>query len=197
MAGPLCRRGEARVLRHHAERPAFRLLAVEQDLHLPDARLGQAAGQVQLAAHETAAAPAERVATEADETGGTSIPAARTAGILEPRWMWSHDAVRPGDALLLALMFVVQPGWHVYAPGAGDLTALDVSHPVMESIYRISHEKMNSVDAGQSVTVDDVVKDLVRCGYVKAAEGKFELGVANYPLFGDKPRALAVSLRPE
>ena len=72
------------------------------------------------------AAPAERVATEADETGGTSIPAARTAGILEPRWMWSHDAVRPGDALLLALMFVVQPGWHVYAPGAGDLTALDV-----------------------------------------------------------------------
>lgn len=25
-------------------------------------------------------------------------------------------------------------------------------------------------------------------GYVKAAEGKFELGVANYPLFGDKPR---------
>jgi hypothetical protein len=55
----------------------------------------------------------------------------------------------------------------------GDLTTVlsqQDAVAVMESIYRISHEKMNSVDAGQSVTVDDVVKDLVRCGYLKSAD---------------------------
>ncbi|WP_317929985.1 hypothetical protein [Halioxenophilus sp. WMMB6] len=39
---------------------------------------------------------------------------------------------------------------------------------VMESIYRISAQKLNSVDT--KITSDDVVKDLVRCGYVKAAD---------------------------
>ena len=39
---------------------------------------------------------------------------------------------------------------------------------VMESIYRISNQKLGAVDT--KITADDVVKDLVRCGYIKAAD---------------------------
>lgn len=39
---------------------------------------------------------------------------------------------------------------------------------VMESIQRISDMKLGTVDT--MVTADDVIKDLVRCGYVKAAD---------------------------
>ncbi|MEL7451341.1 MAG: hypothetical protein AAFN78_19160 [Pseudomonadota bacterium] len=39
---------------------------------------------------------------------------------------------------------------------------------VMESIQRISHSKLDSVDT--KITTDEVVKDLVNCGYVKAAD---------------------------
>ena len=41
---------------------------------------------------------------------------------------------------------------------------------VMESIYRISDRKMNDLDRGQSVTTNEVLKDLVRCGYLKSAD---------------------------
>ncbi|MCZ6640907.1 MAG: general secretion pathway protein GspF, partial [Gammaproteobacteria bacterium] len=41
---------------------------------------------------------------------------------------------------------------------------------VMESIYRISDRKMTDVDNGQSISADDVLKDLVRCGYLKSAD---------------------------
>lgn len=55
----------------------------------------------------------------------------------------------------------------------GDLVGLlDQSDAVavMESIQRISDQKMNQVSAFNDVTADDVVKDLVRCGYVKSAD---------------------------
>lgn len=39
---------------------------------------------------------------------------------------------------------------------------------VMESIYRISNAKLGQVDT--KVTTDAVIKDLVRCGYVKSAD---------------------------
>ncbi|GLS24844.1 general secretion pathway protein GspF [Marinibactrum halimedae] len=39
---------------------------------------------------------------------------------------------------------------------------------VMESIYRISNSKLGAVNT--NITADDVMKDLVRCGYVKAAD---------------------------
>ncbi len=57
----------------------------------------------------------------------------------------------------------------------GDLTGLGLTQAdavaVMESIYRISDQKMNSIDNGQgTITTSDVVKDLVRCGYVKTAQ---------------------------
>lgn len=43
---------------------------------------------------------------------------------------------------------------------------------VMESMARITHKKLklNDVSTGLSVTADDVVKDLVRCGYLKSAD---------------------------
>ncbi len=42
---------------------------------------------------------------------------------------------------------------------------------VMESIARISHSKMQQVEPKLgNVTADDVVRDLVRCGYIKSAD---------------------------
>ena len=58
----------------------------------------------------------------------------------------------------------------------GNLTAIltdpaDVS-AVMESIARVTHKKMQlaDLDTGLGVTNDDIVKDLVRCGYLKSAD---------------------------
>jgi hypothetical protein len=41
---------------------------------------------------------------------------------------------------------------------------------VMESIERISRMKLDSVDTKLTVSADAVIKDLVQCGYVKAAD---------------------------
>ena len=48
--------------------------------------------------------------------------------------------------------------------GADDVTA------VMESIARVAHKKLGRVDTGLGISGDEVVKDLVRCGYVKSAD---------------------------
>jgi len=53
----------------------------------------------------------------------------------------------------------------------GDLVGIlskDDATAVMESIYRLTDGKMDQVNT--QVTGDDVIKDLVRCGYVKAAD---------------------------
>jgi hypothetical protein len=55
----------------------------------------------------------------------------------------------------------------------GQLVALlgqDDAVAVMESIYRISAKKMQQVDAGLGVTQNQVIEDLVRCGYLKSAD---------------------------
>ena len=56
----------------------------------------------------------------------------------------------------------------------GDLTAVLAQQDavaVMESIYRISDQKMQAVDIDDNpITPDDVVKDLVKCGYLKSAD---------------------------
>ncbi len=55
----------------------------------------------------------------------------------------------------------------------GDLTSVlrqEDAVAVMESIYRISDIKMRDMDTNQTITTDDVVKDLVRCGYLKSAD---------------------------
>ena len=55
----------------------------------------------------------------------------------------------------------------------GDLTTIlgpdDVS-AVMESITRITHKKLKLGTIDTGLTNDDVVKDLVRCGYLKASD---------------------------
>ena len=53
----------------------------------------------------------------------------------------------------------------------GDLVGLlsqEDTVAVMESIYRLSESKLGRVSTG--ITADAVIKDLVRCGYVKAAD---------------------------
>lgn len=53
----------------------------------------------------------------------------------------------------------------------GDLVGLlsqDDAVSVMESVYRISDSKMNNVQT--QISSDEVIKELVRCGYVKSAD---------------------------
>jgi hypothetical protein len=84
---------------------------------------------------------------------------------------------RPSDVTGL-----VDTGQLVGLLGPADATA------VLESIYRISREKMdNSVTTGLSVSQDAIVKDLVKCGYLKAADvadrfGAVDLDPGNDPL---------------
>ena len=62
---------------------------------------------------------------------------------------------------------LVDTGQLVGLLSASDATA------VLESIYRISKQRMNytpGVSTGLGVTADQVVKDLVNCGYLKAAD---------------------------
>ncbi len=55
----------------------------------------------------------------------------------------------------------------------GDITSAGLTQAdavaVMESIYRLSDQKLIDMSTSQVITTDDVVKDLVRCGYVKSA----------------------------
>ena len=93
--------------------------------------------------------------TENTDSGGNSvIPPMMMNPELRPT-----KVDRPSDVTAL-----VDTGQLVGILGPDDATA------VMESIYRISDQKMNVVDAGQTVTADAVVKDLVSCGYLKAAD---------------------------
>ena len=67
---------------------------------------------------------------------------------------------RPSDVTGL-----VDTGQLVGLLGPADATA------VLESIYRISREKMNnSVTTGLPIGQDAIVEDLVKCGYLKAAD---------------------------
>ncbi len=53
----------------------------------------------------------------------------------------------------------------------GDLVGLlsqDDAVSVMEAVYRISDAKMNAVNT--NVSTDEVIKELVRCGYIKSAD---------------------------
>jgi hypothetical protein len=82
----------------------------------------------------------------------------------EPTMLMSQDLQptkvdRPSDVTAL-----VDTGQLVGILGPDDATA------VMESIYRISANKISVADAGQTITADAVVKDMVRCGYLKSAD---------------------------
>lgn len=89
-----------------------------------------------------------------DSGGNSMVPAMMMDPELRPT-----KVDRPSDVTGL-----VDTGQLVGILGPDDATA------VMESIYRISSNKMNAVDTGQTVSADAVVKDMVRCGYLKAAD---------------------------
>jgi len=54
----------------------------------------------------------------------------------------------------------------------GDLTTVLTQHAVavMESIYRISEIKADLVSPNSAITTDEVIRDLVKCGYLKSAD---------------------------
>ncbi len=93
--------------------------------------------------------------SESTESGGNSmIPVMMADPTLRPT-----KVDRPSDVTAL-----VDTGDLVAILGPADATA------VMESIYRISERKMASADFGQTITADAVVKEMVNCGYLKAAD---------------------------
>jgi hypothetical protein len=91
--------------------------------------------------------------TENTASGGNStLPQALMDASLTPT-----KVDRPGDVVNL-----VDTGDLVGILSKEDATA------VMESIYRISDRKMDQVNS--QITQDAVIKELVRCGYLKAAD---------------------------
>ncbi len=93
--------------------------------------------------------------TENSDSGGNSmIPAMMMNPELRPT-----KVDRPSDVTAL-----VDTGQLVGILGPADATA------VMESIYRISEQKMGTLDAGQQIPASAVIKDMVRCGYLKSAD---------------------------
>jgi len=89
-----------------------------------------------------------------DSGGNSMIPATMMNQELRPT-----KVDRPSDVTGL-----VDTGQLVGILGPDDATA------VMESIYRLSDEKMTVAETGQQITSSDVMKDMVRCGYLKAAD---------------------------
>jgi hypothetical protein len=77
----------------------------------------------------------------------------------------------------------------------GDLVGIlskDDATAVMESIYRLTDKKMDQVNTG--ITRDSVVKDMVRCGYLKAADiaerfGDLIIDPSKDPFIVDQPGA--------
>ena len=89
-----------------------------------------------------------------DSGGNSMIPAMMMNPELRPT-----KVDRPSDVTGL-----VDTGQLVGILGPDDATA------VMESIYRLSDEKMTVAETGQQITAPEVMKDMVRCGYLKAAD---------------------------
>jgi hypothetical protein len=89
-----------------------------------------------------------------DSGGNSMIPAMMMNPELRPT-----KVDRPADVTGL-----VDTGQLVGILGPEDATA------VMESIYRLSDQKLAVAEAGQQITAPQVVKDMVRCGYLKAAD---------------------------
>jgi len=91
----------------------------------------------------------------------------------------SENTDSGGNSMLPAALFnpemrptkVDRPSDVVNLVDTGDLVGIlskDDATAVMESIYRLSDQKMANVNT--QVTRDDVIKEMVRCGYLKAAD---------------------------
>ena len=93
--------------------------------------------------------------SENSDSGGNSMAPAM---MLDPE-LRPTKVDRPSDVTAL-----VDTGQLVGILGPDDATA------VMESIYRISDKKMANVDTGQTITANDVITDMVSCGYLKSAD---------------------------
>jgi hypothetical protein len=115
--------------------------------------------------------------SENTASGGNSmLPAALMDPSLTPT-----KVDRPGDVANL-----VDTGDLVGILSKGDATA------VMESIYRLSEQKMARVDSALNQVDDDAIKELVNCGYLKAAHiadkfGGVPINPAEDPLIVDQP----------
>ncbi len=101
------------------------------------------------------------IGSRTSESGGNSIA---PMGLINPE-VRPTKIDRPSDVTGL-----VDTGQLIGLLGQDDAVA------VMESVYRISDQKLRQVSTGLTapvgagVTRDDVVKDLVRCGYLKSAD---------------------------
>ena len=82
--------------------------------------------------------PTAAVATGAGETQLVNVsrptrPAA-SQPVVDVRWMWSHDVVRPGDRFKLALLPTVADGFHVYGEGSELVVPFSIEIEVPEGL---------------------------------------------------------------
>ena len=103
--------------------------------------------------------------SRASDSGGNSMAPAM---MINPEFR-PTKVDRPSDVTGL-----VDTGQLVGLLGPEDATA------VLESIYRISREKMNNaVSTGLPIGQDQIIEDLVKCGYLKAADVADRFGAIN------------------
>jgi hypothetical protein len=98
------------------------------------------------------------------ESGGNSMA---PLSMIDPAYR-PTKVDRPSD-----ITGLVDTGQLVGLLGPDDATA------VLESIYRISREKMDDPQVQTGITADALVKDLVKCGYLKAADVADRFGDAD------------------
>jgi hypothetical protein len=91
----------------------------------------------------------------------------------------SENSDSGGNSMLPAMLYdpelrptkVDRPSDVVNLVDTGDLVGIlskEDATAVMESIYRISEQKMGRVDT--QISRDDIIKEMVNCGYLKAAD---------------------------
>lgn len=60
------------------------------------------------------------------------------AEVVEARWMWSHDRVRPGDTFKLAFCPTIAQGHHVYAPWEEQMSPFSVTLEVPTGVRLVT-----------------------------------------------------------
>jgi len=115
----------------------------------------------------------------------------------------SENTDSGGNSMLPAALYdpelrptkVDRPSDVVNLVDTGDLVGIlskDDATAVMESIYRLSDRKMDQVNT--QITQDAVIKEMVRCGYLKSADiadrfGGVPIDPSEDPLIVDQPNA--------
>lgn len=98
------------------------------------------------------------------ESGSEHAVAGVPETVLEVRWMWSHNTVRPGDWLKLAFCPVIADGFHVYAPWETQMSPLSVAietPPGLAQVTPVAYpESKTEYDGAVDLTLASYKRDI-------------------------------------